>query len=268
MVFGWNRTMLMRSLALSVLVGVPLGSQAAHAVTPTYAPGDWIETEGGRVRLVLGSARIDGTVRGALEIDLEPGWKTYWIAPGPAGIAPQFETWRSENLTLDRVDYPAPIRFYEAYGTSVGYDMDVVFSFTFRVDDPEQTSRLSMSGLIGVCEDICIPVQFAIDGLVRTGMSTSFADGRVIRAAANALPELGDASTVSAKLNGDHILLSGEPFSLAAEVFTAHEGASLGEPERTEAGFSVPVLGGAVENELIVVVRSSGDEARYVVPIE
>ena len=240
----------------------------AHASARVVPPGEWVETEGGRVRLVLGSARVDGTVRGVIEIDLEPGWKTYWIAPGPGGIPPQFETWRSENLTLDRIEYPAPVSFADAYGTSVGYDADVAFPLTFRIDNPQQASRLSMTGLLGICEDICIPVQFAIEGPVRQGMSTPMEDGRRIRAAFGALPEPGDPSVIVARGFEDRIVLTGAPVEAENnEVFVAQDSASFGKPERTDESLNVPILGGAVDGDVTVVVRSPETETQYSVSV-
>ncbi|MEL6922389.1 MAG: hypothetical protein AAFO77_15490, partial [Pseudomonadota bacterium] len=53
---------------------------------------DWHETEGGDVRIVIESARaseenaLPPTVRGAVEINLNGGWHTYWLEPGASGI--------------------------------------------------------------------------------------------------------------------------------------------------------------------------------------
>ena len=53
---------------------------------------DWYEAEGGRVRLVTsGAADENGVIEGALEIDLKPGWKTYWRDPGDAGVPPTLD---------------------------------------------------------------------------------------------------------------------------------------------------------------------------------
>lgn len=62
------------------------------ALEAQAASSDWHETQGGAVRLVTsGISNDQGYLRGALQIRLEPGWKTYWRDPGKTGIPPQLE---------------------------------------------------------------------------------------------------------------------------------------------------------------------------------
>ena len=42
----------------------------------------------------------------ALRITLAPGWKTYWRAPGEAGIPPRFDWTGSDNLSAVTVHWP------------------------------------------------------------------------------------------------------------------------------------------------------------------
>ena len=75
------------ALALVLALGVP----------PSLSlDSGWAETEGGRMRLVVDPApRADGTIAGILDIDLDPGWKTYWRDPGGAGIPPMLDVSQS-----------------------------------------------------------------------------------------------------------------------------------------------------------------------------
>ena len=43
-----------------------------------------------------------------LTIRLAPGWKTYWRAPGDAGIPPSFNWSGSKNVADVRVQFPVP----------------------------------------------------------------------------------------------------------------------------------------------------------------
>src|SRR5687767_7822730 len=47
--------------------------------------------------------------RAAIQIRLEPGWKTYWRYPGDSGVPPTFDFSASDNVKSVRVAYPAPI---------------------------------------------------------------------------------------------------------------------------------------------------------------
>ena len=42
-------------------------------------------------RILTGWQRTDGKHVSALHIELNDGWKTYWRAPGDAGIPPHFD---------------------------------------------------------------------------------------------------------------------------------------------------------------------------------
>lgn len=98
MIFYQSRRM--RSLKFLVL---PLLMSAAFSAQA--ATSDWSETPGGKVRVIIEDAKPDGEVRGALQIDLNPGWKTYWRNPGDAGVPPQLSI---EGDTFARIDFPAP----------------------------------------------------------------------------------------------------------------------------------------------------------------
>ncbi len=76
-----------RTLALAPFL---LASLALPAIASN---SDWTETPGGRVRVVLEDNGTNKAAsherRGALQIELQPGWKTYWRNPGDAGVPPQ-----------------------------------------------------------------------------------------------------------------------------------------------------------------------------------
>src|SRR5690606_40529635 len=61
-------------------------AQAAQA-----ASSDWHNVEGGSIRIVTACAPdAEGYIRGALQIVLVPGWKTYWMDPGSSGVPSLF----------------------------------------------------------------------------------------------------------------------------------------------------------------------------------
>ena len=47
----------------------------------------------------------------AVELQLAPGWKTYWRSPGDAGIPPTFDWSGSDNVRSVRIHWPAPLVF-------------------------------------------------------------------------------------------------------------------------------------------------------------
>lgn len=153
----------------------PVGgsAHAAEAETP------WLALHNARTRLVA-SAWIDeaGQSRhlAGLEIEMAPGWKTYWRNPGDAGgVPPSIAFEKSHNVASATVELPAPKRFAEAYGSTIGYANRVLFPIRVEVADAERPSRLTLTAYLGICEEICVPVDFelslGLDG--RAGRATT-----------------------------------------------------------------------------------------------
>ncbi len=100
----------------------------------------------------------DGTHMAGLHITLAPGWKTYWRAPGDAGIPPQIDFSSSDNVASARFLWPVPEVFDQGGMRSIGYDGGVVIPVALT---PQAGGAMTLSGMldIGVCEEICVPVQ-------------------------------------------------------------------------------------------------------------
>lgn len=247
------------ALAAAVFV-LPLASQApalAQGLGATAAPGEWVETEGGRVRLLLGNADPDGRVDGAIEIELLPGWKTYWIAPGPAGIPPEFTDKGSRNVSMTGIEHPAPYGFQDAYGRATGYKDDVAFPVAFALDDPSAPARLRLEGFLGICDEICIPVPVAFEGDVVSGRSTPFETARLLREARVALPVEGAEGALEVRLEDGSLRLTGPALDGASEVFVAPPGTlALGGGRPGTGGWTFPVERGEGAGETVVVVRA------------
>lgn len=117
---------------------------------------------------VLTGWRADaGTHMAAIKITLEPGWVTYWRAPGDGGIPPQFAFAGSSAIMSITPLWPTPEVFGENGVRSIGYYDSVVVPLVVRLDD-NQTEDVDLSGemLIGVCEEICIPVTLDFSALL------------------------------------------------------------------------------------------------------
>ena len=129
--------------------------------TPTGALPPAYEAPHTRIRLFTGGPAEGDSAAGAMvgiEITLEPGWKTYWRTPGE-GIAPSFSWDESLNLKDARVLWPAPVRFADGDGSSVGYKEKVVLPVAITPQDPSKPVSLNLAVAYGVCKDICMPVE-------------------------------------------------------------------------------------------------------------
>ena len=98
-----------------------------------------------------------GTYMAGLQLMLAPGWKTYWRAPGEAGIPPLFNWSGSENLKSVRVHWPTPSVFQTNGMQSIGYHDQVTLPLEVTALDPGKPVRLHAVVDLGVCKDICLP---------------------------------------------------------------------------------------------------------------
>jgi DsbC/DsbD-like thiol-disulfide interchange protein len=130
-------------------------------------------------------------------IELDPGWKTYWRMPGEAGVPPEF-TWTTSAPADVRVSFPAPARYADQSGETVGYEGSVLFP---AVVTPEAATQLDL-GLdlfFAVCKDICIPATSQASITLGTVMRDPQGSARVGQAAA-AVPAQGSAVTSASLL--------------------------------------------------------------------
>lgn len=99
-----------------------------------------------------------GTQIVALHLQLAQNWITYWRHPGESGIAPHLDWSGSENLAGVRVHWPEPRLYLKAGFNSIGYKGDVVVPLELIPRDPNAPIGFDAKLSIGVCDDICIPV--------------------------------------------------------------------------------------------------------------
>jgi DsbC/DsbD-like thiol-disulfide interchange protein len=169
-----------RELLWAALV-LPAYSLAARAGTgPHYS-----------ARLV-GGETVAGTWRAGLDITLDEGWKTYWRVPGDAGVPPQFDWSRSGNVKSVTLLWPAPTRFADAGGETVGYKSRIVFPVDVVAKDSAQRIDLALDAFLGVCEEICIPVKLDIS-LAQSAADPG--DASLIAAFAARVPQKVDAQS-------------------------------------------------------------------------
>jgi DsbC/DsbD-like thiol-disulfide interchange protein len=131
--------------------GLPAFSLAAHAGTvPSYS-----------ARLI-GGERQGANWRAGLDLILDEGWRTYWRVPGDAGVPPQFDWSRSRNVQRATILWPAPKRFTDEGGETIGYKERVVFPVDVVAKDLGRPIDLALDVFLGVCAKICIPVKLEL----------------------------------------------------------------------------------------------------------
>lgn len=188
----------------------------------------------------------NGTYMAGLQLMLAPGWKTYWRAPGEAGIPPLFNWSGSENLKSVRVHWPTPAVFQTNGLQSIGYHDQVTLPLEVTALDPAKPVRLHAVVDLGVCKDICLPASLdltadlngpgAPDATIQKALAAQpkdatksgltsiacsvdpIADGLKITATLQ-LPEQGATETVAFE--------TGQPNIWVAEAKTTRSGGTL-----------------------------------------
>ncbi|MDJ0822223.1 MAG: protein-disulfide reductase DsbD family protein [Paracoccaceae bacterium] len=108
----------------------------------------------------------DGDHIAALHLRLSPGWKTYWRAPGDAGIPPLFDWRNGRNVMSVQVEWPAPQVFYQSGMRSVGYSSDVILPLRIDLRHGGQDVRLSGVIDLGICKEVCIPHRVRVEAVL------------------------------------------------------------------------------------------------------
>ena len=121
-----------------------------------------------RGTLLPGWQQSDGSHVAGLALDLAPGWKTYWRAPGDAGIPPRFDWRGSRNLAAVSIQWPTPEVMDQNGMVSIGYPHDVVLPVVIR---PKSAGDIRVKARVelGVCRDICIPAEITVTGTLPSG---------------------------------------------------------------------------------------------------
>jgi DsbC/DsbD-like thiol-disulfide interchange protein len=152
-------------LILPVLAAVSLLTAAAM---PAFAANSsqWDTDSRSAVRLVAARMVVESGVqmlRAGVELKLQSGWKTYWRYPGDSGVPPVFDFGGSENVKSVTVLWPAPERFSDGAGYSIGYKDSVILPLRVipRNDRKPVTLRLKLD--YAVCESLCVPAKANVE---------------------------------------------------------------------------------------------------------
>jgi DsbC/DsbD-like thiol-disulfide interchange protein len=179
----------------------------------TFAAGEssspWIQSTNSKARLVSGMIELNGrsTLMAGIHLRISPEWKTYWKNPGDSGVPPHFNWTGSTNLQHAEVLYPAPHRFADANGTSIGYEDEVVFPVRLTPEREGEPITLKLTFEYGLCKDLCIPnditLALTVDGNAGKGdalLIETFLARVPKPAAPGVLPEV---KSIEVKLDGE-----------------------------------------------------------------
>lgn len=220
----------MKTTALLLLAALPFA--ASPALSQDLPPG--LDA----AALLPGWTEPDGTRVLALDLQLSPGWKTYWRNPGDAGIPASFDWGGSTNLGEVTYLWPTPEVIDSGGIRSIGYHDELVLPIRITPADPEQPVDLRTTIDFGLCETICVPGHLELTA----PEPEAEPDPRIKAALLDAPKPIGPLANCKVSDNDDGIRVSAtvpakglSPDAVAAMEIT-REGVWVSEPETQRTG--------------------------------
>ncbi|MFD1509459.1 protein-disulfide reductase DsbD domain-containing protein [Lacimonas salitolerans] len=115
-----------------------------------------------RAEVLPGWRMPDGQHVAALRLVLADGWKTYWRAPGDAGIPPLFDWSGSGNLGAVTPVWPTPVVFWQNGMRSIGYKRELILPLKIAPQRAGRAVDLQAHVQLGICQDVCVPVDLRV----------------------------------------------------------------------------------------------------------
>jgi DsbC/DsbD-like thiol-disulfide interchange protein len=220
------------SLAVCAALSSPLAAQSFDAPVQADIVQGWQLPNGQRVA--------------ALRLTLDPGWKTYWRAPGDAGIPPQFDWSRARNIENVRITWPQPQVYHDGGMRSIGYKQSLVIPLHIAPKRADKPVRLRLKMDLGICADVCAPFTLNFDAML-DGAETApvpiiaaalasapfSAKEAGVRSATCRITPLDDGLQIEARVavpstgGREHAVIEAQPGIWVSEPKTRRDGAHL-----------------------------------------
>ena len=145
--------------------------------------------------------------------------------------------------------HPVPDAYDDGSGRSAGYKGNVTFPISVEPLFPGQATALKLSGMLGICKEICVPVPFEISLDLGREVASSASVARALLAARSTLPvpaqEGEGVGAHTATLSQD-----GKTLTVTARLPDGAEGASLFIA--SPGGVTIdPLLNGVREGDIV-----------------
>ncbi len=216
---------------LSVVTAAALACGLAVS-TPALAQFDGRSADDVVDISLLGGWRVsEGRHMAAIRIDLAPGWKTYWRAPGEGGVPTVLNLNRAQGVTGMAIHWPRPEVFFTNGMRSIGYQGDVILPIEFAVDG-DGSFEIEGDLDLGVCMDVCMPITVDLAGILPPS------DARV--------PEIGAALSnrplTATEAGAGHATCAVEPISDGLRVTVTAAVPSVGNDETVVMEHDDPMI--------------------------
>jgi DsbC/DsbD-like thiol-disulfide interchange protein len=246
---------------LAAALFLPGAGFAADTVSP------WVEETGVRLRLAAGPATAEGGSVVGLELHLAEGWKTYWLNPGPNGIAPRLDFSGSGNLASAEPLWPAPARVADGEGQAAGYKGLLVVPLIVTPKDPAKPVALKLRMDFGLCENICVPASAELAFNLAPGTKPDAMSAALLEGFKSRVPKRtklggdGDLAVTAIARSSDSLGVSVRfpENTKTRDLFARAEGAALPLPKLQAPGsYSIKLKPGSEPKSLELVAVADG----------
>lgn len=130
------------------------------------------------------------TIWVGLDIDLKPGWKTYWRTPGTSAYGLKIDWSESQNLKSADIYWPVPDKIESFKVIANGYKDDVIIPIKITLKKQHASILLKAKLDYLVCDPgNCIPQSKTVTLVIPEGPSHPSADAKEIASAIKHIPE-------------------------------------------------------------------------------
>lgn len=147
------------------------------------------------VTILQGWKMANGNRMAAVAVTLEPGWKTYWRAPGSAGIPPRLRLNGSQNVKQIAIHWPVPTVSKQFGETVLTYSNQLILPVEITPKNGANDIQVSGKFDFGVCKDVCLPLTA---NLTATITPNTTANAKPIKASLNKLVKQNIANGIKA----------------------------------------------------------------------
>lgn len=213
----------------------------------------------------------------ALNMEMEPGWHTYWKQPGETGFATSIEWQLPEGFTASPIYWPVPERFVEEGIVGFGYKnkaflmVEITPPLTLDLSKPV---TISANAAWLACNESCIPGEAKLELTLPVKESAGNFHSKwhpIFETARSELPQISTDWKVDAYVdNGVYGLLIGKDNSetiklpKSIQFFSYNSDLKLSEPQKLEKvpnkGYflSLPLEGNLPEHLEGILINPEG----------
>ncbi|MGO8837449.1 MAG: protein-disulfide reductase DsbD family protein [Limisphaerales bacterium] len=139
-----------------------------------------------QVRLILSAdpAKPGDTIWAGVDMQMDPGWHTYWKNPGEAGMATKIEWQLPPGVTAGDIQWPLPEKLPPAEVTTYGYNDEVMLLVPLKLAAELKPGPLDLKAKVSwlECKEACVPGSSDIKATLNLGAETKpSADAAIIQ---------------------------------------------------------------------------------------